>query len=49
LKEAERGETFFWIIVDGDTPTSFRSADREELLPTLTQLQRKQPQVKLMV
>jgi len=38
----------FWIIVDGETPTSFRSPQREDLLPTLTQLQRKQPQVKLM-
>jgi hypothetical protein len=38
----------FWIIVDGHTPTSFRSRQREDLLPTLHQLQRKQPQVTLM-
>jgi hypothetical protein len=38
----------FWIIVDGTTPTSFRSRQREDLLPTLTQLQRTQPQVSLM-
>lgn len=38
----------FWIIVDGQTPTSFRSRQREDLLPTLHQLQRKQPQVTLM-
>jgi hypothetical protein len=38
----------FWIIVDGQTPTSFRSRQREDLVPTLHQLQRKQPQVTLM-
>jgi len=38
----------FWIIVDGQTPTSFKSRQREDLLPTLHQLQRKQPQVKLL-
>ena len=38
----------FWIIVDGETPTSFRSPLREDLQPTLVQLQSKQPQVKLM-
>jgi hypothetical protein len=38
----------FWIIVDGTTPTSFRSRQREDLVPTLTQLQRTQPQVALM-
>ena len=38
----------FWIIVDGQTPTSFRSRQREDLVPTLHQLQRKQPQVVLM-
>jgi len=38
----------FWIIVDGTTPTSFRSRQREDLLPTLTQLKRTQPQVSLM-
>ena len=38
----------FWIIVDGETPTSFRSREREDLVPTLTQLKRTQPQVALM-
>ena len=38
----------FWIIIDGQTPTSFRSRQQEDLLPTLHQLQRKQPQVRLM-
>ena len=38
----------FWIIVDGQTPTSFRSRQREDLVPTLHQLKRKQPQVALM-
>ncbi len=38
----------FWIIVDGQTPSSFRSRHREDLLPTLNQLKRTQPQVVLM-
>jgi len=38
----------FWVIVDGDTPTSFRSRQQEDLLPTLTQLKRTQPDVRLM-
>jgi hypothetical protein len=38
----------FWIIVDGQTPSSFRSRQREDLLPTLNQLKRTQPQVALM-
>jgi len=33
----------FWIIVDGTTPTAFRSRDRDDLVPTLKQLQRTQP------
>lgn len=38
----------FWVIVDGQTPTSFRARQREDLLPTLTQLKRTQPNVVLM-
>jgi hypothetical protein len=37
----------FWMIVDGAVPTAFRARDREDLLPTLRQLQRTQPGVKL--
>jgi hypothetical protein len=33
----------FWIIVAGTTPTSFRARRSEDLLPTLRQLQRTQP------
>jgi len=37
----------FWIIVDGTVPTAFRAPKREDLLPTLHQLQRTQPTVTL--
>lgn len=37
----------WWVIVDGTTPTAFRSRMRETLLPTLTQLRRTQPGVTL--
>lgn len=37
----------FWVIVDGSVPTSFRSREREDLVPTLTQLKRTQPNVEL--
>src|SRR5262247_3136277 len=37
----------FWVILVGDTPTAFRADQRDELLPTLHQLQRKQPDVTL--
>jgi hypothetical protein len=33
----------FWIIVAGTTPTSFKARRAEELMPTLRQLQRTQP------
>ena len=33
----------FWIIVAGTTPTSFKARRSEDLLPTLRQLQRTQP------
>ena len=35
--------TGYWIIVSGVTPTAFRSRRKEDLLPTLKQLQRTQP------
>ena len=38
----------FWVIIDGAVPTAFRARNREELLPTLTQLKRTQPNVVLM-
>jgi hypothetical protein len=34
-----------WVIVAGSQPTAFRSRSAEELLPTLVQLQRTQPDV----
>ena len=37
----------WWVIVDGTTATSFRARTRETLLPTLVQLQRTQPDVRL--
>jgi hypothetical protein len=38
----------FWIIISGVAPTAFRSPNREDLLPTLRQLQRKQPDTTMM-
>jgi len=38
----------FWVIIDGAVPTAFRAKNREDLLPTLTQLKRTQPNVVLM-
>jgi len=37
----------FWVILAGNTPTSFRGRDRSALLPTFRQLQRTQPTVSL--
>lgn len=37
------GKHSFWVIVDGHTPTAFRSPRREDLLTVLHQLQRTQP------
>ena len=37
----------YWTIVVGAAPTAFRAASREELLPTLRQLQRKHPEASL--
>jgi hypothetical protein len=37
----------FWVIVDGATPTAFRAKHRDDLVPTLKQLQRTQPAVVL--
>ena len=36
-----------WVIVAGNTPTSFRSRLKDDLLPTLRQLQRSQPDTTL--
>ena len=38
----------YWVIVSGQQPTSFRAREREELVPTLTQLLRTQPDTRLM-
>src|SRR6187402_1798503 len=37
----------FWVILIGNTPTSFRGKEREDLVPTLRQLQRTQSDVTL--
>ena len=37
-----------WVIVDGTQPTAFRAREAEDLIPTLKQLQRTQPDVALM-
>jgi hypothetical protein len=37
------GRHAFWVIVAGQTPTAFRARRAEDLLPTLRQLQRTQP------
>ena len=37
----------FWVILIGKTPTSFRGKEREDLVPTLRQLQRTQSDVTL--
>jgi hypothetical protein len=37
----------FWVILVGATPTAFRADERDELLPTLRQLQRKHADVTL--
>lgn len=39
--------TMFWVILIGKTPTSFHAKEREDLLPTLRQLQRTQKDVAL--
>jgi hypothetical protein len=41
------GRLACWIIVAGTEPTAFRAMEREELLPTLRQLQRTQPDATL--
>jgi len=37
----------FWVILAGDTPTAFRADRRDELEPTLHQLQRKHADVSI--
>jgi len=39
--------TMFWVILIGKTPTAFHAKEREDLLPTLRQLQRTQEDVTL--
>lgn len=38
----------YWTIIVGGQPTAFRAATRDELLPTLKQLQSKQPDAVMM-
>jgi hypothetical protein len=38
----------YWTIIAGGQPTAFRAATQDELLPTLKQLQSKQPDAVLM-
>jgi hypothetical protein len=38
----------YWTIIYGNQPTSFRAATRDELLPTLRQLQSKHPDAVMM-
>ncbi len=38
----------YWTIIVGGQPTAFRAATQEELLPTLKQLQSKQPDAVMM-
>ena len=37
----------YWTIIAGGLPTAFRAADREELLPTFSQIRRKHPDAQL--
>jgi hypothetical protein len=37
------GRHIYWVIVTGTEPTAFRARQAEDLLPTLKQLQRTQP------
>jgi len=37
----------FWVILAGAVPTAFRSPRRDDLVPTLVQLRRTQPNVQL--
>lgn len=38
----------YWTIIFGNQPTAFRAATREELLPTLKQIQSRHPDAVLM-
>ena len=37
----------YWTILAGGLPTSFRAADREDLLPTLRRLQERHPDAEM--
>jgi hypothetical protein len=47
MTDAPRRPHGFWVILAGNTPTSFRARAREVLVPTFVQLQRTQPDVSL--
>ena len=47
MSDAARRPHGFWIILAGNTPTSFRARTRDVLVPTFVQLQRTQPDVSL--
>jgi len=42
------GPRALWVIVSGASPTAFRSRYRDDLVPTLKQLQRTQPDTRLL-
>lgn len=42
------GPRAIWVIVSGASPTAFRSRYRDDLVPTLKQLQRTQPDTRLL-
>ena len=47
MTDAPRRSHGVWVILAGNTPTSFRARTRDDLLPTFVQLQRTQPDVSL--
>ena len=47
MNDAPRRPHGVWVILAGNTPTSFRARDRDVLVPTFVQLQRTQPDVSL--
>lgn len=47
MTDAARRPHGYWIILAGNTPTSFRARTRDVLVPTFVQLRRTQPDVSL--
>lgn len=47
MSDAPRRPHGYWVILAGNTPTSFRARTRDLLVPTFVQLQRTQPDVSL--